>query len=88
MADDVTITFTADVSDLQQGMQQATSAVEATTSALRSGAAQINAASLRCRKPMGAPRRRISQRCGRRAILNSRSRGKVCKRNMILPQTA
>ena len=42
MADDVTITFTADVSDLQQGMQQATSAVEATTSALRSGAAQIN----------------------------------------------
>jgi hypothetical protein len=43
MADDVTIKFTADVSDLQQGMQQATSAVEATTSALRSGAAQINA---------------------------------------------
>jgi hypothetical protein len=42
MADDITITFTADVSDLQQGMQQATSAVEATTSALRSGAAQIN----------------------------------------------
>ena len=36
MADDVTIKFTADVSDLQQGMQQA-------TSALRSGAAQINA---------------------------------------------
>ncbi|MGB6326798.1 MAG: hypothetical protein WBG11_13780, partial [Methylocella sp.] len=34
---------TADVSDLQQGMQQATSAVAATTSALRSGAAQINA---------------------------------------------
>ncbi len=43
MADDVTIKFTADVSGLQQGMQQATSAVEATTSALRSGAAQINA---------------------------------------------
>ena len=43
MADDVTIKFTADVSDLQQGMQQATSAVEATTSALRGGAAQINA---------------------------------------------
>lgn len=43
MADDVTIKFTADVSDLQQGMQQATSAVEATTSTLRSGAAQINA---------------------------------------------
>ena len=43
MADDVTIKFTADVSGLQQGMQQATSAVEATTGALRSGAAQINA---------------------------------------------
>lgn len=43
MADDVTIKFAADVSGLQQGMQQATSAVEATTSALRSGAAQINA---------------------------------------------
>jgi hypothetical protein len=43
MADDVTIKFTADVSGLQQGMQQATSAVEATTSALRSGATQINA---------------------------------------------
>jgi len=43
MADDVTIKFTADVSDLQQGMQQATRAVEATTSALRGGAAQINA---------------------------------------------
>ncbi|MGQ0446155.1 MAG: hypothetical protein ACT4O2_13775 [Beijerinckiaceae bacterium] len=43
MADDVSIKFTADVSNLQQGMQQATSAVEATTSALRSGASQINA---------------------------------------------
>lgn len=43
MADDVTIKFAADVSNLQQGMQQATSAVEATTSALRSGASQINA---------------------------------------------
>ncbi|QBR70660.1 hypothetical protein CU048_04510 [Beijerinckiaceae bacterium] len=42
MANDVSVTFTADVSDLQKGMQQATSAVEATTSALRSGAAQIN----------------------------------------------
>lgn len=42
MADDVTIRFTADVSGLQQGMQQATSAVEATTTALRNGAAQIN----------------------------------------------
>jgi hypothetical protein len=88
MADDVTITFTADVSDLQQGMQQATSAVEATTSALPVAPRRSTAASLRCRKPMGAPRRRISQRCGRRAILNSLSRGKMCKRNMILPQTA
>src|SRR5579875_734835 len=43
MADDVSITFTADVSDLQKGMQRATSAVEATTNTLRSGAAQINA---------------------------------------------
>ncbi len=43
MANDVTITFTADVSDLQRGMQQATSAVQATTSALRGGADQINA---------------------------------------------
>jgi hypothetical protein len=43
MTDDVSITFSADVSDLQKGMQQATSAVETTTSALRSGAAQINA---------------------------------------------
>jgi hypothetical protein len=88
MADDVTIKFTADVSDLQQGMQQATSAVEATTSALRSGAAQINSSFASLSQAMGAPRRRISQRCGRRAILNSRSRGKMCKRNMILPQTA
>ena len=38
MADDVTIKFTADVSGLQQGMQGATSAVEATTNALRSDA--------------------------------------------------
>jgi len=43
MADDVSITFSADVSDLQRGMQQATSAVETTISTLRSGAAQINA---------------------------------------------
>ena len=43
MADDVTIRFTADVSDLQKGMQQATSAVETTTGALRNGAAQVNA---------------------------------------------
>lgn len=43
MADDVTIKFIADVSDLQKGMQQATSAVATTTGALRNGAAQINA---------------------------------------------
>ena len=43
MTDDVSITFTANVTDLQKGMQQATSAVEATTNALRNGAAQINA---------------------------------------------
>jgi len=43
MADDVTIKFAADVSDLQRGMQQATSMVDTTTSALRNGAAQINA---------------------------------------------
>jgi hypothetical protein len=42
MADDVSIKFTADVSDLQRGMQQATSAVEATTGALRNGATQIS----------------------------------------------
>lgn len=44
MADDVSIRFTADVSDLQKGMQQAASSVDATTASLRSGAAQINAA--------------------------------------------
>ncbi len=43
MANDVTITFTADVAGLQKGMQQATSAVQATTSALHAGADQINA---------------------------------------------
>jgi hypothetical protein len=43
MANDVTITFTADVSGLQRGMQQASSAVQATTSTLRAGADQINA---------------------------------------------
>jgi hypothetical protein len=42
MADDVTIKFTADVSDLQKGMQQAASAVDATTATLRSGANQIS----------------------------------------------
>jgi hypothetical protein len=43
MANDVTITFTADVSELQNGMQQATRAVETTSTALRGGADQINA---------------------------------------------
>jgi len=42
MANDVTITFTADVSDLQNGMQQATRAVQSTSTALRGGADQIN----------------------------------------------
>ena len=42
MADDVSIKFTADVSDLQKGMQQAASAVDATAATLRSGANQIN----------------------------------------------
>ncbi len=44
MADDVTIKFTADISDLQRGMQQAASAVEATSTSLRTGASQINSA--------------------------------------------
>ncbi len=44
MADDVSIRFTADVSDLQKGMQQAASTVDATTASLRAGATQINAA--------------------------------------------
>jgi hypothetical protein len=43
MANDVIITFTADVSELQNGMQQATRAVQATSTALRGGADQINA---------------------------------------------
>lgn len=43
MTDTVTITFSADISDLQRGMQQASSAVDATTSALRSGATQVGA---------------------------------------------
>lgn len=43
MADDVTIRFTADVSDLQRGLQQAAGAVDATTASLRAGASQINA---------------------------------------------
>jgi hypothetical protein len=44
MADDVSIRFTADVSDLQKGLQQAAAAVDGTTASLRAGAAQINAA--------------------------------------------
>jgi hypothetical protein len=43
MSDTVTITFTADISDLQRGMQQAAAAVDATTGALRNGAAQVGA---------------------------------------------
>ncbi len=43
MTDDVKITFTADVSSLQEGMQQAKSAVQTTASALRGSAEQINA---------------------------------------------
>ncbi len=41
MSDNVTITFTADISDLQRGMQQAAASVDATTGALRGGAAQV-----------------------------------------------
>ncbi|WP_158810119.1 hypothetical protein [Beijerinckia sp. L45] len=43
MADDVKITFSADISELQKGLADAASAVAATTSTLQSGAAQINA---------------------------------------------
>lgn len=43
MSDNVTITFSADISDLQRGMQQASAAVDATTGALRNGAAQVGA---------------------------------------------
>ena len=43
MTDTVTITFSADISDLQRGMQQASAAVDSTTSALRSGASQVGA---------------------------------------------
>ncbi|WP_180982543.1 hypothetical protein [Methylocella silvestris] len=43
MADDVTIRFTADVSYLQRGIQQANTALGATTTTLISGASQINA---------------------------------------------
>ncbi len=41
MSDDVTITFSADISDLQRGMQQASAAIDTTTSASRSGASQL-----------------------------------------------
>jgi hypothetical protein len=41
MSDNVTITFSADISDLQRGLQQATATINATTSALRGGAAEI-----------------------------------------------
>lgn len=43
MTDDVTIRFTADVSGLQEGLQQAKSAMQSTAGALRSGVEQINA---------------------------------------------
>ncbi|MDR3461522.1 MAG: hypothetical protein P4L76_04305 [Beijerinckiaceae bacterium] len=43
MADDVQITFSADISDLQKGLADATSAVSTTTGVLQSGAAQIGA---------------------------------------------
>jgi hypothetical protein len=41
MTDDVTITFTADISDLQRGIQQATSGIADATATLKSGAAQV-----------------------------------------------
>ena len=43
MADDVKITFSAEITDLQKGLSEATSAVAATTGALQGGVAQINA---------------------------------------------
>jgi len=42
MSDDVTITFTADISDLQSGIQQAASAIQSASATLRSGAAQVS----------------------------------------------
>ncbi len=41
MTDDVTIKFSADISDLQSGLQQATASVQSTSATLRSGAAQV-----------------------------------------------
>jgi hypothetical protein len=43
MADDVQITFSADISDLRKGLSDASSAVASTTGAMQSGAARINA---------------------------------------------
>lgn len=42
MSDDVVIKFSADVSDLQSGMQQAANTLETTLGVLRNGAAQID----------------------------------------------
>ncbi len=41
MADDIRIVFTADISDLQRGLAQATSGIADTTGALKAGAAQV-----------------------------------------------
>ena len=41
MADDIKIIFTADISDLQRGLAQATSGIADTTSTLKAGAAQV-----------------------------------------------
>jgi len=41
MADDISISFSADISELQQGLQEAKDAVSETTNAMREGAAQI-----------------------------------------------
>ena len=43
MADEVSVKFTADISDLQKGMQQAAAEIDATNRSLRSGATQIAA---------------------------------------------
>ncbi len=41
MADDITIVFTADISDLQRGLTQAAAGIADTTGALKAGAAQV-----------------------------------------------
>ncbi len=41
MADDIRIVFTADISDLQRGLAQATSGIADTTGALKAGADQL-----------------------------------------------